>query len=181
MTRWLIRSIMLNRRAQTMPEMLIAAFITVIFFTSALGVFVVARTMYVTGMAGQDLQRDVNAVVSTMVRGVTENNTKTGLRSATKYTLNSVTSISFDGPPPDSTTRQYYVGPGGIVYDSPKQSPNPQALYNTPANATLTLRFWDPFASDPDKKNETVGIYMSVKKLISGRNVSGSLTTYPPL
>ncbi len=172
MTHRPIRSIDLERRAQTLTEVLIASVIAIIFFTSALGVFVVSKVMYESSMAAQELQRGVDGALATMVRGVTENGTKTGIRSARSVTIPSITEADFVGS--DGTTRKFYLGPGGIVYDSPKQSPNPQTIYTPPPNSTITLRFWKLSATN----NETVGIYLAVRRIVSDKTVSGSLQTY---
>ena len=162
----------MDKKAQTLIEMLIASAIVVVFFTSALGIFVVGKVMYESSMAAQELQRDVDGVLATIVRGVRENGTNTGIRSASSVTIPSVTEADFVGS--DGTARKFYLAPGGIVYDSPKQSPNPQTLYRTPPNATITLRFWKLSLTN----NETVGIYLAVARTVSDKKVSGSLQTY---
>jgi hypothetical protein len=162
----------LERRAQTLPEMLIASAIAVVFFTSAMGIFVIGKVMYESSMAAQELQRGVDGVVATMIRGIAENGTKAGIRSAKTVTIPSISEADFVGT--DGTTRKFYLGSGGIVYDSPQQSPNPQTIYTTPSNSTITLRFWKLSATN----NETVGIYLAVSRVVSGKTVSGSLQTY---
>jgi hypothetical protein len=162
---------MLNRKAQTLSELLIASVITVIIVTSAMGIFVVSKTFYATSMAGQELQRDVNGIVERLGRGVAENWAKTGLRSAVSFTIQSVSHVNFTGM--DGNTREYYLSSGGIIYASPEQLPNPRTIYSAPANSTLTLRFWKPYAD-----YETIGIYVSLAKIVSGRTISGSLTTF---
>jgi hypothetical protein len=152
--------------------MLVASVIAVVFFTSALGAFVVGKVMYASSMASQELQRGVDQVMATMVRGMTENGTKTGLRSAVSFTIPSTTEVDFVGA--DGTTRKYYVGSGGIVYDSSKQSPNPQTIYTKPANSTITLRFWN----QPSSSNKMIGIYLAVSRTVSGKVITGSLQTY---
>jgi hypothetical protein len=166
-----IRSVMRSKRAQTLVEMLIASVISVILFTSGLGVFVVARTFYLSSMAGQELQRDVNSIADRMVKGVVENNVRIGLRSAASISSLTIGSIDFRGP--DGTLRKYYLGTGGIYYDSPMQSPNPQIIYNNPSNTTLTLWFWYPYADQ-----DVVGIYIALARTVSGRTISGSVATF---
>ena len=162
---------MSTKRAHTLTEILIVTVISVIFFISVLGVFVVAKNLYARVIAAQGLQRDVNLALSTIVKGITENNNKSGLRSAVSFTIPSITEIDFVGS--DTVARKYYLGPGGIVYNSPKQAPNPQTIYSTPVNGTITLRFWRPYMD-----YETVGIYIAIAQNVAGRNIYGSLSTY---
>ena len=162
---------MSTKRAYILTEVLVVAVIAVIFFTSVLGVFVVAKNLYARVIAAQGLQRDANRVLGTMVKGITENNNKSGLRSAVSFTIPSIAEIDFVGS--DTVTRKYYLSAGGIVYYSPKQAPNPQTIYNTPVNGTITLRFWRPYMD-----YETVGIYIAVAQKVAGRNIYGSLSTY---
>ena len=168
-----IKGAMLNRKAYTLTEIMVVFVLTVIFITSVMGIFVMVKSMYVNSIANQELQRDVNKVVGRIVKGLGENVTRYGLRAGASYTIPAVTEINFIGI--DNITRKYYLAPGGIVYESPTETPNTQVLYAPPANSVLTLRFWKP-AGFLD--NETVGIYMSVTKQTSGRTASGSLTTY---
>lgn len=175
MMRRLTRGIMLTRRAHTLTEMLIVSFMTVVLFTSTIGVFVVARTFYVRGMASQELQRDVNWLMARIVKGIEEGGVRYGLRSSESYTepITPITEINFTGA--DGNARRYRLSSGSIVYESPTQTPNTRTIYTVPANSTLTLRFEKPTGY---MDNETLAIYISITRQVSGRTASGSLTTY---
>ena len=173
MIRKLIKEMTLFRSGHTLTEALIVSVVAVILFTSALGVFVVTKTMYSSSIAAQDLQRDANRVLNRIVKGLEEGGVRYGLRSAVSYTIPLVTQIDFIGT--DGNTRRYYLGSGGIVYESPTQSPSVQTIYTVPTGSTFTLRFWEP-AGYLD--HETVGVYISITKQASNRIVSGSLSTY---
>ncbi|MDD5136015.1 MAG: hypothetical protein PHX20_00680 [Candidatus Omnitrophica bacterium] len=166
---------MSNRRAHTIAEVLVAAVIAVIFFTSAMGVFVMAKRFYASGMSGQELQRDVDRILNRIIRGLEEGGTRYGTRSGASFTspIADITRLDFVGT--DGNTRSIYLTAGGIVYESPTQAPNQQVIYTPPANSVLTLRFWEP-AGYAD--HETVAIYIGLSKQVSGKVTSGSLTTY---
>ena len=170
-----------DRKAQTLTELLIASVLTVIFFTSAMEIFVLGRNYYATGSAGQNLQRDVNGVIGRIVKGVKENTTKTGLRSAKSFTNPIVlpTSIEFIGS--DGATRRYYTGAGGIYYYSSILSPTDKLIYATPANSVLTLQFSEPmdaFGNLLYSGHELISIYLSITQTVSDNKVSGSISTY---
>ena len=162
-----------DRRAHTLAEVMVASVIAVIFFMSAIGVFVMAKQSCVSGMSGQELQRDADRVINRMVRGLVEGKSRYGQRSGVSFTIPSVTELDFIGI--DGNKRKYYLGAGGIVYESPTQKPNAQVIYAPPANTVITLRFWRP-AGYLD--HETVAIYIGLTKRVSGKVTTGSLTTY---
>ncbi|MFA5143861.1 MAG: hypothetical protein WC522_06840 [Candidatus Omnitrophota bacterium] len=166
---------MLDKRAHTLTEILVSSMIIVIFFMSAIGVFVMAKTFYASCMDGQQLQRDVNLVMDKMIKGMKEGGVRYGERSAVSFTapIATITRLEFVGT--DGQTRRYYLASGGIVYESPTQNPNVQTIYTTPANSAITLCFWQP-AGYLD--NQTVAIYLAVTKNVSGKTSVGSLATY---
>jgi len=165
---------MFRQDAYTITELLISAAIIIIFFASALGVFVTGRTLCLGGIAAQGLQRDADWIMDRMVRGVKEGGARYGLRSAVSFTPPaSVTTIDFTGT--DGNVREYSLVSGGIAYRSPAQTPNTRTIYTAPPNATVILRFQQP-AGHAD--NETLSIYIGITQRVSGRTVSGSATTY---
>ena len=169
-----------NKRAQTLTEILITAVITVIFFTSAIGVFAVSKAFYSSSMAGQELQRSANWIMTKIVKGQEEGGTRYGLRSAQSFTtpITPVTEIDFKDT--DGNTRKYYLSFGSIVYESPTQVPNVRIIYTPPVNSAVTLRFWEPTDSGGRAlymDHEIVTIYVGITRNISGRIISGSLQT----
>jgi hypothetical protein len=170
-----IKDIDVRRRAHTLTEVLIASVLAVMVITSVLGVFIMAKKFYATGIKGQELQRDVNEALNRMIKGRPEGGARYGLRSAVSYTIPSASqsapSIDFIGA--DGSTRTYYLTAGGIIYDSQTQAPNPQAIYSPPANSVVTLLFWWPYAD-----HETLAIYLGVTEQVSGRTIAGSVATY---
>ena len=176
MTRRRIRSIILTKKAYTLIEVLVVCVITVILFASVIGTFVVASNLYNTGIAAQDLQRDVNGVLGRIVKGTKEGGARYGLRSAVSFVspISPVSEIDFTGL--DGKVRKYYLSAGSIVYQSPTETPNLQTIYTPPAHSTVLLRFLQPATGSAD--NETAAIYLAVTRQISGRTISGSLTTY---
>lgn len=165
---------MLTKRAHTLVEVLVVSVITVILFASAVGVFVVSRTMYLTGLTAQGLQRDVDWMMNRIIKGLEESGTRYGLRSASSFTIPDITEVDFTGM--DGYTRKYYMASNGtIYYEDPTQTPTTSTVYSPQSGATVVLRFWEPSGY---LDNETVAIYLAVTKTVSGRTASGSLTTY---
>ena len=164
----------MTEKAYTLTEILVVCVITVILFASVIGTFVVASNLYDSGMAAQNLQRDVNGVLSRIVRGTREGGTRYGLRSAVSFAwpITPTSEIDFTGA--DNKVRKYYLSSGSIMYQSPTETSNLQTIYTPPAKSTVTLRFWQPLGSID---NETVTIYLAVTRQISGRTISGSLMT----
>ena len=165
---------MLTKKAYTLTEVLVVCVITVILFASVIGIFVVASNLYNSGMAAQNMQRDVNGILSRIVRGTKEGGTRYGLRSAVSFTSPIVTPTEIDFTGTDGKMRKYYLSSGAIVYQSPTETPNVQTIYTPPANSAVTMRFLQPTGSTD---NETVTIYLAVTRQISGRTISGSLAT----
>lgn len=150
-----------------------ASVLSVVLFASVIGIFVVTKTLYLTGMTDQEFQRDVDWVMGRMVAGLKEGGARYGLRPAVSFTIPGVTEIDFAGT--DGGVRKYYLSANSVVYESPAQTPNVQTIFTAPSGAVVTLRFWEP-AGYPD--HQTIGIYLAIIKQVSGRNISGSLTTY---
>lgn len=166
---------MLTNKAHTLTEVLVSSVLVVILFTSTIGVFVLTRVFYTRTMVSQELQRDVNRLMARITKGIEEGGVRYGLRSGAGYAepVTPITAVSFTGV--DDNVRRYSLSSGGILYESPTQTPNAQTIYTVPANSTLVLRFWKPTGY---MDNETLAVYIGLTRQISGRTASGSLTTY---
>ena len=162
---------MLGKKAYTLAEFMVASFIVVILFTSTLGVYVMIRAFSSSSIAEENLQRDINGVMSQIVRGMKENGGFYGLRSAVSVTSLSLAKIDYKGT--DGNVREYNLSNGALIYTSPTASPKVQTIYSAPANSTITLQFW--WASTDQ---ETVGMYLSVTQRVADRPISGSVSTY---
>ncbi|MDD5428681.1 MAG: type II secretion system protein [Candidatus Omnitrophica bacterium] len=170
---------MKTEKGFTLTEILIVSVLTVVIFASVIGVFTMARSLYVSSIAGQEAQRDAELIMSKIIRGAEAGATRYGVRSAFEFTP--PTSISrLDYENTDGNARSLYVSSGNIIYESPTESPTVKTLYAPPANTSVTLWFWEPVTSSgtpvyPD--HEMISIYVAVTKTLSGRTVAGSVAT----
>ena len=167
---------MLNKRAHTITELLIASVIIVTLFASCFGTFVLTKTVGASAMAEHVLQRDDNVIILRITKGLKENTEPFGLRSAQSYNIPAINQINFVGT--DNATRSYILSGSSIVYTSPTQSPSQNTIYTTPANSSIILRFWNPYAGQPNDDNAALGIYISISQVIDNKPISGSASTY---
>jgi len=180
MTHRLIKVFMADKKGFTLTEVMIVSILTVVIFTSALGVFVMARNLYVSSLASQELQRDASLIMTQILKGSEGGTTRYGVRAASGFTppTSSLDRLDYTGT--DGNTRSLYLSSGTIVYESPTESPTTHTLYAAPAGTVLTLWFWEPVNSSgtllyPD--HEIISIYVGITKTVSGRTMSGSLAT----
>lgn len=164
---------MMNKRAHTMAELLVASVIVILLFASTFGAFMITKSVYYGSIVEYNLQRDVNVLTNRILRGLKEGGTAYGLRSAKSYTTPSITEIDFVGT--DDNTRRVFLSNNSIIYESATQSPTQKTIYTIPANTAMVLRFWQPTGYTD---NETVGIYISLSKAVGSRTATGSLSTY---
>lgn len=167
---------MLYNKAHTLTELLIASTILIILFASCFGTFILTKTICYTSTAEYEIQRDVNTIMTRIIKGVKEQTDVFGLRSAKSYSIPSVSQINFVGI--DNNTRSYLLNNNAITYISPMQSPQQKTIYTAPADSDSILRFWNPYAGQINNDNATVGIYLSVSRRVGDRTVSGSSSTY---
>jgi hypothetical protein len=167
---------MSDNKAHTLTELLIASTIVIILFASCVGAFILTKTICYTSIAEYNLQRDVNTIMARIVKGVKEQADVFGLRSAKSYSIPAASRLDFVGT--DGNTRSYLADGNAIIYISPVQSPQQNTIYVVPSDSSMILRFWNPYAGQPNNDNATVGIYLSVSQRIGDRIVSGSSSTY---
>ena len=171
---------MTAKKGFTLSEVLVVCVLTVVVFTSVLGVFVMGKSLYVSSMAGQEAQRDAGLIMSKIIKGPEGGATRYGLRSAAGFTPpTSINSIAYTGA--DGNARSFYLSSGSIFYQSPTESPTTQTLYSPPANTAVTLWFWEPVTSGGSPvyaDHEMLSVYVAVTKTLSaGKTVSGSIST----
>lgn len=167
-----------KKRAHTITELLMTSVIIVLLFASVLGAFVLTKSVSSSSMANYNLQRDVNTVFLTMIRGIKEGSGTFGLRSAapppTTYLpgmFPATGEIDFQGA--DTVVRRYFLSNNTIIYDSPTQVPRQKVIYTAPPNSTITLSF-TPVSVD----QQLVYVYFSVLQQIANKTYSGSVATY---
>ncbi len=163
-------------KAHTLTELLIASTLAIILFASCFGAYILTKNICYASMAEYNLQRDVNTMMARIVKGIREGTESFGLRSAKAYDIPAAYEVDFVGT--DNNTRTYSVNGNTIIYSSPLQSPQENTIYTAPQGSTIILRFWNPYAGQPNNDNATVGIYLSVSQGIANRIVSGSSSTY---
>jgi hypothetical protein len=167
---------MINRQAHTITELLIAAAVIIFLFASVLGAFILTKSVYYDSIANYNLQRDVDTVLATIIRGSTEQTGRFGLRSAVSIPAPGLppvpgqNNISFIGT--DNNTRRYSLSNNTIVYNSPTQTPNQRVIYTAPPNSNITLRFASASADQ-----QVVYIYIGVSQLINNKIATGSVVT----
>lgn len=165
-----------HNKAHTLTELLIASAIIIILFASCLGAFILTKSVCSSSVAEYGLQRDANTIMARIIKGVKEQTDIFGLRSAKSYSIPATTRIDFVGM--DDNTRSYFVNNNSVIYASPLQSPQQNTIYTAPADSTIILRFWNPYAGQPNNDNATVGIYLSISRIVGDRTISGSSSTY---
>jgi len=172
-----MRPTIINKRAHTLTELLVAGTIIVFLFTAVLGAFIYTKTLYFGNIASFDLQRDVDNVLATIIRGTRESTGTYGLRSAVSIPnppglLPSPGQNSLDFVGTDDNTRRYSLINNTIVYNSPTQSPSQQTIYTPPPNSTVTLTFMSGSADQ-----QMVYIYISVVQNVANKTYTGSIST----
>ena len=160
-----------------------ASVLIVLIFGTALGVYIFTKRIYVDCVASTNLQRDISVVARKMTQGIYDGGALYGLTSATSYTRNSPTQVSFSGS--DGKTRKIYLkgSPFNQIIYTTKDG-NDVTLYTAPSSSTLTLLFWparfldgttNPGVAIPGC--ESLGFYISVLQQVMGHNASSSLRT----
>lgn len=160
-----------------MTELLVASVIIVMLMASVFGAFLLIKEVYRDSIASSNLQRGVDTLLATMIRGTKEQGGGTfGLRSAVSipspglFPSPGQNTISFVGT--DTNTRRFFLSNNTVVYDSPTQNPNQRIIYTAPANSNITLRF---ISASIDQ--QIVYVYISVTQQIGGKTVTGSAET----
>ena len=171
----------------SLTEVLVTSSITLLLFASIVAASVMVRDVCSTSLAELELQRNLKNVMDRIVTrgpGETVNN---GLRSAFGYTVPATgltvsgatpgTEIWFTDDPNNPDKRRYYLQGRSIMYRSETiSSPTTRTVYTAPGDATLSLLFlW----TAPD--NETVRVFISVKRTVNNKPVSGNLSTFVSL
>ncbi|MCX5666227.1 MAG: type II secretion system protein [Candidatus Omnitrophica bacterium] len=176
---------MVNRRAHTITEILVASVIIIFVFTSVIGAFLLTKGAYHDSIKSCNLQRDVNILLATMIRGVREQGGEIfGLRGASAMSATlpppatplsawpGQNTVYFTGS--DNNIRRYFLNNNSVIYDSPTQNPNQRVIYKAPDNSIIILRF-----STASIDQQVVKVYISVVQQNAGRASStGSVTTY---
>lgn len=160
-----------GQRGQTLPEVLVASVIMTLLFASAIGAFMLTKNIQRYSIEEYNLQRDVNKVLARIVRNIKEDTENHGLRSGRSFTIPSVSRLNYAGD--DGIARSYYLSSGSILYL--KSNLLPSTIYTPPTGSTLTLRFWEPTGYSD---HVTVGIYIGITRVVGGKTISGSATTY---
>lgn len=163
----------MNKKGFTLVEALIATVIAVLLFASSMGAYLFTKTMVNRIFVQNDFSEKSNFIMSKIIRGYKEGAGLYGLRSASSFTIQSATELSYVSI--DGQTRRYFVSGSSLIYESPAQWPTQQTVYTPPAGSTFTLRFWEPAGYSG---NETIGIYVGLIQTINGKNVSSSVTSY---
>ena len=175
---------MTKKSAYTMTEFLVAGVIIVLLFISVLGAYMMIKGISFDSIASGNLQRDVDLLLATIIRGPIEQGGGTfGLRSSS--------AMSATLPPPvtplpawpgqneiyltgsDGNIRRYLLNNNTVVYDSPTQNPNQRIIYTAPENSAIILRF-----STASADQQIVNVYISVVQQNANRaSATGSVTT----
>lgn len=160
-----------------MTELLIASVIIVMLFASVFGAYILTKSSYADSIAYYNLQRDVDTLLATIVRGKSE-------QGGAAFGLRSAVSIPSPGLPPnpgqntidftgtDSNTRRYFLNNNTIVYNSPTQIPNQRIIYTAPPRSNITLRFASASADQ-----QLVYVYIAVSQPVGNKTVTGSVAT----
>jgi len=176
---------MIKKSAHTMTELLVASVIIVLLLASVLGSYMMIKGVTFDSIANQNLQRDVNILLATIIRGpVEQGGGMFGLRSASamsasqpppaiplpSWPLNQ-NSIYFTGS--DNKIRGYFLNNNTVVYESPTQNPNQRVIYTAPDNSVIMLRF-----SAISIDQQVANVYISVTQQNPNRApATGSVVT----
>ncbi|MFA5085328.1 MAG: hypothetical protein WC482_03085 [Candidatus Omnitrophota bacterium] len=175
---------MTRKSAYTITEFLLASVIIVLLFASALGAYIMVKGISFNSIAGCNLQRDVDILLATIIKGPVEQGGKAfGLRSSF--------AVSAATPPPvtplpawpgqstiyftdkDDNVRRYFLNNNTVIYDSPTQNPNQRIIYTAPGNSTVIMRF-----SAASADQQVVNVYISVIQQNANRaSAAGSVIT----
>ena len=169
-----------NRKAQTLTELLISSALIITLISSTLGAFILVKQVFVRDIVAANLQRDANVIMKKLIKGEREAGGIFRLSEAVSYHIpdpNKISELHFMSLPPDTNERRYYLNAAGtsILYHHPGFPVNDEVIYTAPQGAAIKLRFWTPPGSM--FTNIAVGIDVAVSQNMSGKNVSGSVTT----
>jgi hypothetical protein len=171
-----------NRKAQSLTELLVSSALVITLISSTLGAFILVKQVFVRDIVEANLQRDANVIMKKLIKGEREAGVIFRLSEAVSYSIvingmTGVTELHFMSPSPDTNDRWYYLNAAGtsVLYHHPGFPVNDEVIYTAPQGAVITLRFWTPPGSM--FTNIAVGIDVAVSQNMSGKNVSGSVTT----
>lgn len=167
----------INKHAHTIAELLVASVIIILIFASSFGAFLLTKGVYRDSIESCNIQRDVNILLATMIRGIREQGGGTfGLRSAASipspglFPSPGQNTISFVGT--DTNTRRFFLSNNTVIYDSPTQIPRERVIYTAPANSNIVLRFTSASADQ-----QLVYVYVSVTRQVGDKIATGSAET----
>ena len=169
---------MINKRAHTLTELLMASAIIVILLTSLLGAFLLTKLVCRNSIASYNIQRDVDTLLATIIRGVKEQSgNRFGLRSAVSIPpipgllpIPGQNTISYLCT--DNNTRMFLLNNNTVIYDSPLQNPRQTVIYTAPANSNIILRFASASADQ-----QLAYVYVSVSQQLGNKTITGSAET----
>ena len=192
--------ILVNKKAFTLIETVIAVTFTVILMTVIGSFYNTTRVVNASGTAGQMLQDGSNLILSKIIEGKTEsivinNNvvpTIYRLSEAVQYCIGtgawpcagsaSIAELHFKGTDGvecwyklnSTSTQLIYCYPTSITNGVATSYTN-EVIYTAPINATLTLRFWIPTVANYPAS--VVGVDAALTQNVLGRAVAGSSST----
>ena len=162
-------TILSDKKAFTLMELLITSTILILLFTTALTGFVLLRGIFAENIARATFQRDAEVVMNMIIEGKGD---PSGVRlsetaSVTFYSdASKLTFVGTDGVP-----RTYSLSSDGTSLLYSDQNGIQNIRYTAPRGAIIGLRF------SPVDLNPTlcVSIYVTISQIINGRTVLGAL------
>ena len=182
---------LVNRRSQTVAELLIASSVAVVLAIVGLNAFLASRQAYLLGTTREILQQSAGLIMNKIIGGPLEAGAQTGLSEAVSYdwTTSTISDARFTGGTansPNTFESRFFLDPSGahIIYQ-PNFTNDPDlqyVIYTAPAGVTIMLRFWGPHTapvvqSDSGQYVNNINIDIGVSQQVSGKTVTGSLST----
>ena len=170
---------LINNRAFTLVEIMIAATIAVIVIGIVLGFYSFSNQAYSMGVSRQQLQDDANIILTKIIEGKSEPGGVFRLSEAVSYNIVGISELHFVGT--DSIERWFSLDNSStsIIYHHPTiSSPagEDETICRVPTGSTITLRFSIP--SGAQYTGVVIGIDAAETKNVSGNTISGSASTY---
>ncbi|GEM_PF-1620003 len=159
-----------DEKAFTLPELIIAAGITLIVIAGAVSIFLACYTAWRISLEAISLQQDAAIVMEKLVRGekAPAETTRSGIREATSFTIPTADTIRFTSGL-DGTERSFYLSGDKIMYDPDTSSSGDEVMLT---GGVTSLSFTPISGSD-----RRININMAMEKGLLDRKVSQGLET----
>ncbi len=172
-------NIRINNKAVTFSEILVVSLVAVCIVAAVTSFYSLTNRTSSIESSEQWLQQCANTILTKIVEGASEPGGVFRLSEATEYTVVSLSELRFKGTDGIDRTYRLNAGATSVIYHHPTSSfpaGEDQIIFTAPSGTTITLRFYIPAGAQ--YTGVVVGIDAALTQNISGRAISGCVSTY---